>query len=179
MSDYYVGEIRLFPFTRGAPIDWHICDGSLLSISQYEVLYNLIGTTYGGNGATNFALPDLRGRVPIHQGTGNSLSTYVLAQIGGTEQVTVSSSQMGNHFHNPQASTLASNKTTASGNVLASIVASPADPFYLTTTVGGSPSNFPNTTIGPAGGNLPHDNTAPTLTLQYCIALFGVYPTQS
>ena len=126
----------------------------------------MIGTTYGGNGTTNFAVPDLRGRVPIHHGTGAGLSTYVLGQSAGTEQVSLNQSQMGNHFHNMQASTLPATKTTASGNVLASIVATPADPFYLPTITGGAPTNLPASTIGPAGGNVPHDNSAPTLTLQ-------------
>ena len=100
MSTPYIGEIRMFSFgTRGAPNGWQACDGSLLPISQYDALFALIGTTYGGDGQTTFGVPDLRGRVPMHQGTGPGLSTYVIGQKAGTETVTVLATQMPAHTH--------------------------------------------------------------------------------
>jgi microcystin-dependent protein len=175
MSEQYVGEIRLFPYGRGAPNGWQLCDGSLLPISQYEVLYTLIGTTYGGNGQSTFAVPDLRGRIPIHNGTGPGLSTYVTGQVAGTETVLLSTSQMASHFHILVASAAAGNSTAPAGNLLATVV---NEPFYATVDPGMSNYQFPPTTIGLDGGNLPHDNTAPTLTLNYCIATVGVFPSQ-
>ena len=109
MAEPYLGEIRMFAFgTRGAPIGWQACDGSLLPISQNDALFALIGTTYGGDGQTTFAVPDLRGRVPVHQGTGPGLSTYVIGQRAGTETVTVLSTQMPAHTHTLVATSAAS-----------------------------------------------------------------------
>lgn len=176
MSDPYVGEIRLFPYGRGAPVNWHVCDGTLLPISQYEVLYTLLGTSYGGDGQTTFGLPDLRGRVPIHNGTGTGLSTYVLGQQAGTETVTLTPNQMASHFHNILASGATGNSTSPANNVLATAA---NEPFYATVTPGLSTYQFPASTIGTTGSTLPHENTAPTLALNYCIALFGIYPSQS
>ena len=99
MSTPYIGEIRMFGFSRGAPNNWQTCDGSLLPISQYDALFSLIGTTYGGDGQTTFAVPDLRGRLPIHQGTGAGLGTYVIGQQAGTETVTVLPTPMPAHSH--------------------------------------------------------------------------------
>jgi microcystin-dependent protein len=175
MSNQYVGEIRLFPYSRGAPDSWQLCDGTLLPISQYEVLYTLIGTTYGGNGVSTFAVPDLRGRVPIHNGTGLGLSPYVAGQMAGTESVLLTQSQMASHFHVLIASAAAGNSTAPTGNLLATV---PNEPFYATVEQGMSTYQFPATTIGMDGNNLPHDNTAPTLALNYCIALYGIFPSQ-
>jgi microcystin-dependent protein len=177
MATPYIGEIRLFAGTF-APLDWNFCDGTLLSISQYNALYNLIGTTYGGNGQTNFAVPDLRSRVPIHMGTGGG-GTYVLAQSGGAETVTLSIAQMPQHTHPLNFAN--------TGQVLApSTNAIPA-----TATTGASlgplgvygpvPSNSnlnPNT-LKNDGGSQPHNNIQPYQALTFIIALYGIYPSQT
>jgi microcystin-dependent protein len=177
MSEPYVGEIRLYPYSRGAPQGWHICDGSLLSIAEYEVLYTLIGTAYGGDGITSFALPDLRGRVPIHQGTGPGLSTYVVGQISGTETVTLSTGQMPQHVHLVMASMQPASSSSPANVVPAA--AFPNDGFYASTVTGATSANLIGSTIAPDGNTQPHENCAPTLTLNYCIALYGIYPSQS
>ncbi|OYY88960.1 MAG: phage tail protein [Sphingomonas sp. 28-66-16] len=175
MSQPFIGEIRLFPWARGAPIGWSLCNGALLAISEYDALYNLIGTTYGGDGQSTFAVPDMRGRVPIHQGTGRGLSTYVLGQMAGTDQVTLISSQLPSHTHFPAASTTPGTSDTPTGNV-PSVV--PGSAFYGQMNDGAPPYPLPTTTIQPSGGSQAHDNSAPTLALNYCISLFGIYPQQ-
>jgi microcystin-dependent protein len=179
MTQPYIGEIRLFPYNRGAPRNWHLCDGTLLAISQYDTLFTLLGTTYGGDGQTTFGLPDLRGRIPIHEGTGVGLSTYALGQMAGTEAVTLTSLQMPQHNHFVVASTAAGTSASPTGNIPATLA---NEPFYVDMSTGGgggTPYLLPPTTIGMSGGNLPHENTAPTLTLNYCIALFGIWPSQN
>jgi len=166
----YVGEIRMFG-GNFAPVGWQWCNGNLVSISEYEVLYQLIGTTYGGNGTTNFGLPDLRGRVPLHMGTGAG-GTYILGQPSGTETVTLASSQMPQHNHTYNASLTQGNQSNPTNEVIASggLLIYKADP----TTV-----QLSNTAIGFAGGNQPHENIQPFQCLNYIIAMFGVYPQQS
>jgi microcystin-dependent protein len=176
MSQPYLGEIRLFPYARGAPANWHLCDGSLLPISQYDALYALIGTTYGGDGQQTFALPDLRGRVPIHQGTGRGLSTYVLGQIAGTETVTLTQQQMAQHPHLEFASTAVGTSHAPTNNVTAVIT---GETFYGQGGDGSTAYALPTNTIGASGGNQGHDNMAPTLALNYCIATAGVFPSQN
>ena len=177
-STPYVGEIRLFAFQR-VPVGWLACDGSLQSIANYNVLFVLLGTTYGGDGQTTFALPDLRGRVPVHQGTGYGLSTRVMGQIFGTETVTLNTSQMPTHTHLYNAST-----TAASANVPtnAELGALTSDTMY-TTVAGPRSVQLSAQSVANAGGAngaaLPHDNTMPTLTVSYCIAYAGLYPSQS
>lgn len=176
MSQPYVGEIRLFPYVRGAPQGWQLCDGSLLSIANFEVLYTLIGTVYGGDGQNTFAVPDMRGRIPVHQGTGRGLSTYNLGQIAGTEQVTLTTNQMPAHNHVLVASTLPGTAITPLNNVTAVIA---DEPFYGQAGDGSTPYPLPANTVGATGGNQPHDNTGPTLTLNYCIAWEGIFPAQN
>jgi len=168
MSDQYVGEIRMFSGTF-APIGWLLCNGQLLSINQYEALFTLIGTTYGGDGRTTFALPDLRGRVPIHMGNG-----YVLGQMAGTEKVTLISTQMPAHTHIPNASSLEGTSASPANAVWATSNNSAVQPYSTTA---------PNTTMDPVaissvGGNQPHDNMMPFLTVSFMIATEGVFPTQ-
>ena len=176
MSQPYLGEIRLFPYPRGAPRDWHLCDGTLLSIAQYDALYTLLGTTYGGDGQSTFGLPDLRGRIPIHQGTGPGLSTYALGQMAGTETVTLTKNQMPAHNHFLLASIAAGNSSSPTGNVTATV---PGEPLYVDMADGGTAYALPPTTLGMAGNNLPHENCAPTLTMNYCMALYGIWPSQN
>ena len=178
MSECYVGEIRLLPYQRGAPSGWQICDGTLLSIAEYEVLYTLLGTTYGGDGQNTFGVPDLRGRVPVHQGPGPGLTQRILGETAGEESVTLNSQQMGAHTHTPLASTAPATGSSPAGNVLAAVPAALNTAFYNPNPAESTPVAFPVTMLQPDGGSQAHDNTAPTLTLQYCIATMGIYPAQ-
>ena len=175
MSQPFIGEIRMFGFGR-TPNSWQTCDGSLLSIAQYEALFTLIGTTYGGDGLTTFAAPDLRGRLPIHQGQGPGLSNYSIGQISGTETVTLLSTQIPAHTHNMIATTGAATALTPGTTLLPGTVND--DIFYATDLTGATaaPMSVQSTTA--AGSSQPHDNTMPTLTVQYCIAWAGIYPQQ-
>ncbi|KQU78745.1 phage tail protein [Mesorhizobium sp. Root102] len=176
MSTPYVGEIRMFGFSR-VPYGWFACDGSLQSIAQYEVLYTLIGTTYGGDGQSTFAMPNLSGRVPMHWGTGPGLSSHVIGELSGTETVTLLPTQMPQHNHPMVATTVAANARSVGATVeLGALV---GDTMYATDVSGanGFITAIPSTQ--PVGGNTPHDNTMPTLTVQFCIAWSGIFPSQS
>jgi microcystin-dependent protein len=178
MSTPYIGEIRMFGFgTRGAPNGWQACDGSLLPISEYDALFALVGTTYGGDGQTTFGVPDLRGRLPIHQGTGPGLSTYVIGQEAGTETVTVLPTQMPAHTHTAIATTGAATTGTPGTSVIPGAVANQT--MYVTDTTGGTPFTQAANAVTQAGGSQPHENRMPTLTVQYCIATQGIFPSQS
>lgn len=171
MSTPFVGEIRAFAFGR-IPSGWQACDGSLLPISQYDVLFALIGTTYGGDGQTTFGVPDLRGRVPVHQGQGPSLGNYQIGVVDGSETVTLTTSQV-NHTHPLPVSSTAATSPSPANAVLA---ADSLDPVYSP----GAPNvDMHPTSVGLAGGNQPHDNMMPTLTVSYCIATEGIFPTQA
>jgi microcystin-dependent protein len=177
MSTPYIGEIRIFGFNR-IPTGWQSCDGSLLSISEYETLYALLGTTYGGNGQTNFAVPDLRGRLPIHWGRGPGLSPYVCGQNAGTESVTLNTQQMPAHNH----IMLAANVTATSlppGPTLLPGAVTGGDTLYITDLTGATPVPLAANELAASGSTLPHDNLMPTLTLSICISLFGVFPSQN
>lgn len=176
MSTPYVGEIRLLPFNF-APNGWQACDGSLLSIANYDVLFALIGTTYGGDGQNTFAVPDLRGRLPIHQGTGPGLSTYVIGQNAGTETVTVIPTQMPAHTHTAIATTAVSTSPTPGNNLLPGAVS--GDVFYATDLTGAVAVPMSAQSTSQGGGSQPHENTMPTLTVQYCIAWAGIFPSQN
>jgi microcystin-dependent protein len=170
MSQPYVGEIRMFA-GNFAPAGWMFCSGQLLSISEYEVLFQLIGTTYGGDGQTNFQLPDLRGRVPIHQNP-----AFTLGQPGGAETVTLNVSQMPAHGH-PVLATL-------TGQVLGPGNAFPAQPTSTQASTNIYDATAPATplqaaSIGPSGGSQPHSNIQPFLCLDFIISLFGVFPSQN
>lgn len=169
MSQPYVGEIRMFG-GNFAPAGWMFCEGQLLPISEYETLFNLIGTTYGGDGQTTFALPDLRGRLPIHQGNG-----FTLAETGGVETVTLTTSTIPAHSHPYLASTAGGNTNAPAGNVLCAL--STAGSNYLFPAAGTVPM-APNA-IGSTGGSQPHDNFQPYLCISFIISLFGVFPSQT
>jgi microcystin-dependent protein len=175
MSTPYVGEIRMFGFSR-VPNGWLPCNGSLQSIAEYQVLYTLIGTTYGGDGQVTFATPNLLGRVPMHWGTGKNLTTRVLGELSGTESVTLLSTQMPQHNHPMSATTVTAN-AVAIGPTL-ELGAIGGDTMYATDVSGlsGFITDIPSTQ--PVGGNTPHDNTMPTLTAQFCIAWAGIFPSQ-
>jgi len=174
--DPFIGEIRLLPYTF-APLGWQDCDGSLLSISENDALFSLIGTTYGGDGQSTFAVPDLRGRLPIHMGTGNGLGSYVLGQMAGTESVTLTPAQMPAHTHTAAVTSSLANTETPSGSV--ELGAINGDTMYTSDVTGLNPFAAASNMIGSAGGSQPHDNTMPTLTVRFCIALNGIWPSQS
>jgi microcystin-dependent protein len=167
MAQPYVGEIRMFA-GNFAPAGWMFCEGQLLPISEYETLFNLIGTTYGGDGQSTFALPDLRGRLPIHQGSG-----VALAQTGGAEEITLTVQQIPAHGHPLMAASTVGNDPNPQGNLLAE---SSAISMYQ--------SAAPSTAMAPqsvsaAGGSQPHTNFQPYLCVDFIISLFGIFPSQT
>lgn len=168
MSDQYLGEIRMFSGAY-APQGWHFCDGTTLSIQQYEALYSIIGTVYGGDGKTNFQLPDLRGRVPIH-----TASAYPMGQMAGSEQVTLVESNLPVHTHTANANNVAADATSTS----------PEGQYWgYNSTISSYQNANPNVTMSTAaisavGGNQPHDNMMPSMATTFIIALEGNYPTQ-
>lgn len=177
MSEPYVGEIRLFGFSR-LPNGWLPCDGSLQPISNYEVLYNLIGTTYGGDGQNTFATPDLRGQVPLHWGTGPGLTPRIIGEASGTESVTLIQNQMPAHSHTMFAATATSTAMAvgAGTNLLGAVGG--GDTMYATDISGLAPFAQSPQSVSLTGGGQPHENTMPTLTVQFCIAWAGIYPSQ-
>ncbi len=178
MTTPYVGEIRMFGFgNRGAPQGWQACDGTLLPISQYDVLFALIGTTYGGDGQNTFGVPDLRGRLPVHQGQGPGLTNQIIGAVSGTETVTVISPQMPAHTHLLTATTSAATAATPANNLMPATVS--GDTFYVNTLTGNTAAPMSAQMISSSGGSQPHDNTMPTLTVQFCISYQGIFPQQS
>ena len=170
MSDQYVGEVRLVGFNF-APIDWAFCNGAVQSIAENSVLFNLIGTIYGGNGTTTFNLPDLQSRIPIHQGTASTGTTYIIGQPSGVENVTIGINQYPSHNHSMMASTNTGGSNAPANNVVNS---------GLTVYSTDAPSNpMIPAMVGQSGGNVPHNNLQPYLVLNWIIALYGVYPTQN
>jgi microcystin-dependent protein len=165
MAQPYVGEIRMFA-GNFAPAGWMFCEGQLLPISENETLFNLIGTTYGGDGQSTFALPDLRGRIPIHMGNG-----FILAETGGAEEITLTVSQMPAHSHPLLASTNIGNQSDPSGLVLAQTVGALAPYIESPPNV-----NMRPTAVGPVGGSQPHTNFQPYLCINFIISLFGIFP---
>jgi microcystin-dependent protein len=167
MAQPYVGEIRMFA-GNFAPAGWMFCSGQLLPISEYETLFNLIGTTYGGDGQSTFALPNLQSRVPIHFGNG-----FVLAQSGGVEQVTLTTQQIPIHNHGMIASGDTADQITGNNGVVAT---PPSLSMYFTAP----PDSSLNTnTMTSVGGSQPHDNLQPYGCLNYIISLFGIFPSQT
>ena len=170
MAQAYIGEIRMFA-GNFAPVDWAFCNGQVLAISDNDALFNLIGTTYGGDGLTTFALPNLQSRVPIHQGGGT-----VLAQTGGTETVTLTGAQMPVHNHLLQATSNGSVLAPAA-NALPATVVSAQQGTTLYGTGSGKPVTLQAGTIGANTAGQPHSNIQPYVALSYIIALYGIYPS--
>jgi microcystin-dependent protein len=175
MSNPFVAEIRIFPFNF-APIGWAFCNGQLLSISQNTALFSLLGTTYGGDGKSNFALPNLQGRAPLQPGQGPGLSLYDLGEAGGEQQVTVLQSEMPSHQHFANCSNRDGAMPSPGGNVWGDVGGRNVKVYA---TAAGSQVNMSGSCISFAGGNLPHNNMPPYLTLNYCIALQGVFPPRT
>ena len=165
MAQPYVGEIRLFA-GNFAPVGWMFCEGQLLPISENETLFQLIGTTYGGDGESTFALPDLRGRIPIHQGNG-----FTLAETGGVENVTLTVNQIAAHSHPALATNNNGQQSSPGGLVPGRVTGS---------DIYGSDSPFVNmapSMISPTGGSQPHTNFQPYLCIDFIISLFGIFPS--
>ena len=181
--DNFLGEIRMFA-GNFAPQGWNFCDGTVLSIADNSTLFTLIGTTYGGDGQTTFQLPDLRGRLPIGQGNGSGLSARTLGQSAGEEDHTLTVNEMAAHAHPAAASTVAATTITAGPSVMygAAQGSQSAGVYGLYTTA--QPPDAPvvlwsGATVGNMGGNQQHDNTMNTLTINFIIALQGIFPTQN
>ena len=174
MGQPYIGEIRLFA-GNFPPNGWAFCEGQLIPISENDTLFNLIGTTYGGDGQETFALPDLQSRVPIHQGTGASGTTYQLGETGGVEQVTLSVQQIPSHSH-PMVVTADNGSAASPNNAVPGAGTSvtifrPTPPPPAIAMDAGS--------VQAAGGSQPHDNMMPFICINYIISLFGIFPTQN
>lgn len=168
MAQPYVGEIRLFG-GNFPPLGWEFCEGQLIAISEYETLFNLIGTSYGGDGESTFALPDLRGRLPIHQGAG-----FILAETGGVEEVTLTGTQIPVHSHPLRAvSGLPGNQVSPAGNLPA--ISFNVVPYLNDATTGA----FDPAAVTPAGGSQPHTNLQPYLCISFIISMYGIYPSPS
>lgn len=172
MADPFVAEIRIFPFNF-PPKGWAFCEGQLMPLSQNTALFSLLGTTYGGDGKSNFALPDLQGRMPMHHGQGPGLSLYDLGQTGGSDTVTLLESEIPTHTHTIQVSDNGSPAVSSPGPTAA--LGSAPNRAFVSAPVTGSVVMAPNQLL-PAGGGQPHNNMPPYLTLQFCIALQGVFP---
>lgn len=171
MADPFVAEIRIFPFNF-APRGWAWCDGQLMPLSQNTALFSLLGTTYGGNGKSNFALPDLQGRAPMHPGQGPGLSLHDLGETGGSETSTLLESEIPAHSHALGAQNIAlGGLATPAGNTLNR----PASGNLYSSASAALVSMAPEG-IAPAGGDQPHNNLQPYLTFYFCIALQGVFP---
>lgn len=175
MSSPFLGEIRMF-CGNFAPRQWALCNGQILPISQNTALFSLLGTTYGGNGSSNFALPDLQGRAPLHRGQGPGLSSYVLGQSGGSATVTLLTSEIPSHLH------------TARGDVAGGGTAAPSAGANWTSVGRGRPAPYGTVTslvamsptaLLPTGGSAPHNNLSPYLTVNFIIAQAGIYPSRS
>lgn len=171
MSEPFVGEIRMFA-GNFAPRGWAFCDGQLLAVSQNDALFSLLGTIYGGDGRTTFGLPDLRGRIPLHQGTGPGLSPRRLGSKGGSEKETLTTNQLASHSHDWNANT-----APATGNSPQGKVTADPTPARLYEPAGQTDS-FASNVIQNTGGSQPHTNLMPTLCINFIIALVGIYPSR-
>lgn len=176
----YLGQIQLFGFNF-APKGWASCEGQIMSIAQNTALFSLLGTQYGGNGQTTFALPDLRGRVAIGQGQGPGLKPYTIGELGGVESVTLTTQQIPAHNHIINVSNAEGTSNTASNNYLATgttvIERGTKVPANIYGTAAGGTLNA--AAVGMQGGNQAHPNIQPYLALYYCIALVGIYPSRN
>lgn len=182
MSDCYVGEIRLFAGRR-VPVGWHFCDGASLRISEYEVLFSLLGTSFGGDGVTTFGLPDLRGRVPVHFGTNpapQTVAPVAFAEPFGQEQTIVTAANLPPHSHSLTAVAITGTATDARGLVTAAFAGGTGvDTLYVTNPATPNPMSLGASSIGQTGGAVLQNNTMPTMAMNYMIALSGIYPSRN
>ncbi len=173
MSEPFIGQVVAVGFNF-APVGWALCDGSLLPISQNAALFSLIGTQFGGNGQTTFALPDLRGRAALSQGQGPGLQPYVVGQAGGVESVTLASGQVGSHAHVLAAATTATTPTPGSGVALGTPAS--GTPIYATT---GASASLSGSAVALSQGGAAHENRQPSTTINYIICVEGVFPSRA
>jgi microcystin-dependent protein len=173
MAQPYIGEIRMFAGTF-PPAGWAFCDGQLQPISENEALFTLIGTTYGGDGQETFALPDLRGRIPVHNGTGTDGISYVMGELGGAQEVTLNTNQIPAHGHALRASNNATTPAYSASNGVLGKTAS-ANIYALAPSTGPMMANH----VGSTGGSQPHSNMAPYLSVHFIISLYGIFPYAS
>jgi len=171
--DPFLAEIRIFPFNF-APVGWALCNGQILPISQYTALFSLLGTYYGGNGTSNFALPNLQGNVPMNFGAGPGLTLRELGEMGGSPTVTLLVSEMPQHNHSFSVDPQAKKESSSVAN---NVPAAASDAEFYSTAAPDSTMN--PQTLPLQGGSQPHDNMQPYLTLSFCIALAGIYPARS
>jgi microcystin-dependent protein len=175
MGQPFVGQVIAVGFNF-VPQGWLACDGSTVPISNYDVLYALIGTTYGGNGTTTFGLPDLRGRSPVNAGQGPGLSNYILGQVAGTESINLTGNQIGAHSHPLLASSKLGTLSTPASNTA---IAQPTGDSLSLFGVAPGNTTLSSNAIGASGSSLPHENRQPFLTINYIISYAGVFPSQS
>lgn len=174
MAQPYVGEIRMFA-GNFAPSGWMFCDGQTLPISENEVLFQLIGTTYGGDGQETFNLPNLQSRIPLHFGTGSDGITYEIAEMAGVEQVALTTQQIPAHTHSLLGSGDLATGNASTGNVLATTNGATLFPYGTD-----EPTISLNAaSVSPVGGSQPHENTQPFLCINYIISLYGIFPSQT
>ena len=180
MSEPFIAQLNLFPFNF-PPKGWAFCDGQILPISQNTALFSLLGTTYGGDGRSNFALPDLQGQVPIHMGQGPGLSLYDLGESGGETAVTLLESEMPAHNHALSAELVSATTNSANNTLLAEGVGGSLRGRFKVNTYApaGTSTTLAPSQLGPAGLSEPHNNLQPYLTLNWCIALQGIFPARS
>jgi microcystin-dependent protein len=178
MADPFVAEIRIFPFYF-APSGWAFCNGQIMSISQNTALFSLLGTTYGGDGRSSFALPNLQGSAPMHTGQGPGLSVHDLGETGGSDTITIITSEMPIHAHNINC--LDGARVGGQGGQPGNAVPAKTGGVPANAYTSGATQNqvMPSAMVGIVGGNLPHNNMMPYLTLNFCIALQGVFPPRS
>jgi len=179
MSSFYLGQITMFGFGF-APKGWALCNGQTLSIQQNTALFALLGTSYGGNGVNNFQLPNLQAAVPVCEGQGLGLSSYVLGQAGGTANVTLLQNQLPTHGHTFNATTTNASSATVSGQIPATTTV--GSPPYFYANQGNPPLVFVTMAAGAcgsAGGSQPHSNLMPSQTINFCIALTGIFPSRN
>ncbi|MGH3711974.1 MAG: phage tail protein [Micromonosporaceae bacterium] len=169
-SEPYLGEIMIFA-GNFAPSGWALCNGQLMPIAENDALFQLIGTTYGGDGEQNFALPNLQSRLPMHQGTGPGLSNRIIGEMAGTESVTLTVNQIPAHTHLARCSNEAGNQSAPGNGVWAASATA-----HAYANPGAPLSPMEGSTLAPAGGSQPHDNMMPFLVMTFCIALFGIFP---
>ena len=176
MATPYVGEIKIFA-GNFAPAGWSFCNGQLVAIAEYSALFALLGTTYGGDGQVTFALPDCRGRIPLHQGTGPGLSERNIGSQGGTEAVTLIANQIPAHSHVLAGTSALANAATASGNSLANSVSGSS--YHSGVGRGSTPAPMNAGALSSSGGSQAHDNVAPSLCVNFIIAVEGIFPSRS